>query len=128
MEMVIIIQLIGQLIMWGVIAGVAYAVYQDAIGRGWGSGSAILMAIVVFFLILIPLPIYLLIKDNPGRSKVSLAANREIARQFGQGAKDIVIDSSEIAREVGISKVKIVRKLLYQSVLKGELPTGVRIL
>jgi hypothetical protein len=51
-------------------------------------------------------------KDNPGRTKISLAANRAIARQSGQGVKDLVIDSSEIAREVGIPKVEIVRKLL----------------
>jgi hypothetical protein len=118
----------GTLVGLAIAAGAAYAVYQDAVGRGWESGSAILMAIGVFVLLIIFLPIYIFIKDNPGRTKISLAANRAIARQSGQGVKELVIDSSEIAREVGIPKVEIVRKLLYQSVSKGEIPTGVRIL
>ncbi|MFM6348645.1 MAG: hypothetical protein ACKPFK_26410, partial [Dolichospermum sp.] len=67
-------------------------------------------------------------KNNPGRRKVTLAANRSIAKQTGERAKDIVIDSMEIAREVGMSKPEIVRELLYQSVARGELPLGVKII
>jgi hypothetical protein len=118
----------ARLVGLAIAAGVAYAVYQDAVGRGWESGSAILIAIGVFLLLNIFLPIYFLIRDNPGRKKVSLAADRAIARQSGQGVKNQVLDSSEIAREVGISKAEIVRKFLYQSVSRGEIPTGVRIL
>ncbi|MFM6075911.1 MAG: hypothetical protein ACKPB9_30705, partial [Dolichospermum sp.] len=118
----------GTLVGLLIAAGAAFAVYQDALSRGWDSGSAILIAIGVFILLIIFLPVYLFTKNNPGRRKVTLAANRSIAKQTGERAKDIVIDSMEIAREVGMSKPEIVRELLYQSVARGELPLGVKII
>lgn len=118
----------GTLVGLLIAAGAAFATYQDALGRGWDSGSAILIAIGVFLLLIIFLPVYLFTKNNPGRRKVALAANRSIARQSGEGVKDIAIDALEISREIGVSKPEIVRELLYQSVARGELPTGVRII
>ena len=109
-------------------SGVAVAVYQDAVSRGWESSSAVLIAIGVFLFLIIFLPIYLFIKNNPGRGKVAMAANREISQQSSQGIKDITIDAFKIGAEVRISNTLLVRKLLYQSVSKGELPAGIRII
>jgi ABC-type proline/glycine betaine transport system permease subunit len=109
-------------------AGVGYFVYQDATSRGWESGSAILIAIGVFALLIIFLPIYLVIKNNPGRSKITIAAYRAISRQSSQGIQNIVLDANEIAREVGIAKVAFVRQMLFRCKTNGEIPSEVTIL
>jgi hypothetical protein len=68
------------------------------------------------------------VKNNPGRSKLTIAAYRAIYRQFRQGIQDIVIDSSEIAREAGIAKIAFARQMLLQCKTTGEIPSEVRIL
>ena len=109
-------------------SGVAVAVYRDAVNIGWESSSAVLIAIGVFLFLIIFLPIYLFTKNNPGRTKVAMAANKEIFQQSSQGIKDITIDANKIAVEVRISNTLLVRKMLYQSMSKGELPAGIRII
>jgi len=69
--------------------------------------------------------------DNNREQCIQVAAHavsRFIARQSGEGVKDITIDTLGIAHEIGVSKPEIVKELLYQSVARGELPTGVRII
>jgi MFS family permease len=110
------------------IAGfIAYLVYSDAITRGWRPDSAVIMAVAVFTFLIIFLPIYLIIRNNPGRSKVVLAANRSIVRQLKQELKSIGLNSSEISKEVGIRQVAIVRQMLFQARAKGEIPRQVEI-
>ncbi len=74
------------------------------------------------------MPVYLFIKNNPGRRKVSSAAHRSIRLQSEQGATKIIIDSMEISREIGISNPEIVRQLLYESIARHELPSDIRVI
>ena len=109
-------------------ASVAYAVHQDAVSRAWGDGSAILMAIGVFGFLIIFLPIYLLMKNKPGRSKVALAASEAIAKQVDQGVQSIILDPNRIAKKAGISNVVLARRMLVHCQSKGEISSRATIL